>query len=166
MPINYRDSMAYALECQNMLYPIVSSSVYVTICYLLKLKRNTFNNPYENYFFYRHSSKFCGATYNLFMTLFSAIFFIQLCKLMQYEYNTIANYVIWLSDKIIQNPDILYLCCLFCHSKTFEYIDTIFVLIKGGSPYLFANLSSFWCCLDLACFVVCGFLCGSYCFLI
>ena len=134
MPINYSEIMAYALECKNMLYPIVSSSVYVIICYLLKLKKNDFNNLYKNNYFYRNIVKFCGATYNLFMTVFSAIFFIQLCKLMQYEYNTIANYDIWLNDKVIQNPEILNLCWLFCHSKTFEYIDTMFVLIKGGTP--------------------------------
>ena len=75
MPINYSEIMAYALECKNMLYPIVSSSVYVIICYLLKLKKNNFNNLYKNNYFYRNIVKFCGATYNLFMTVFPAMLF-------------------------------------------------------------------------------------------
>lgn len=50
MPINYSEIMAYALECKNMLYPIVSSSVYVILCYLLKLRKNDFSNLYKNIF--------------------------------------------------------------------------------------------------------------------
>ena len=73
MPIDYSEIMAYALECKNIMYPIVSSSVYVIICYVLKLKKNNVNNLYKNNYFYRNNVKFCGATYNLFMTTFSAI---------------------------------------------------------------------------------------------
>ena len=50
MPINYSEIMAYALECKNMLYPIVSSSVYAILSYFLKLK-NDFNNLYKNNYF-------------------------------------------------------------------------------------------------------------------
>ena len=126
-----------------MLYRIVPSPVHVLICYLLKLKKNDFNNLYTNNYFYRNIVEFCGATYNIFMTAFSAIFFIQRCKVMQYEYNTSANHDIWLNGKVIQNPEILNLCWLFCHSTTFAYIDTMFVLIKGGTPIFLQKYHNF-----------------------
>ena len=50
------------------------------------------------------------------------------------EYSTVIKYDSWLSSTTITNQVILSLSWLFCHSKTLEYIDTFFVLLKWGSP--------------------------------
>ena len=74
------------------------------------------------------------------------------CKLLLEDYSTVIKYDIWLSSTAITNQDILNLSCLFCHSKTIEYIDTFFVLLKRGSPIFPQKYNHFgaawsWCVL-------------------
>ena len=63
------------------------------------------------------------------------------------EYKTVINDKVWLNDYTITNEHILNLCWIFCHSKTVEYFDTFFVLLKGGTPIFlqkYHHLGAVW----------------------
>ena len=118
----------------SFLYPILASIFYITSRFILSKYKKQLNNFYKNNENYKSVIKYVGALHNLFMTLFSALFFMKLYHLVLAEYGSVINHKAWLDNHLITNQDILNLCWIFCHSKIVEYIDTFLILFKGGSP--------------------------------
>ena len=137
-----------------MIYPIVSSISYISISYILKLNKLSLSRLYKTNKTYNSTLKIIGAIYNLIMTCFSLSIFFVMSRLLTQEYGTMTNHNVWFSKRIIENQDILYVCWIFLHSKTVEYFDTFFILLKGGSPIFlqkFHHFGAVWCWYVLVC---------------
>lgn len=115
-------------------YPFISSIVYILVSHTLSSYKGELNQLYKTSVSYKRVIKYTGASYNVVMSIFSGTFFCFLCSLLLDEYKTIINFKAWLNGYSITNKQILNLCWIFCHSKTVEYFDTFFVLLKGGTP--------------------------------
>jgi hypothetical protein len=82
------------------------------------------------------------------MAMFSLLPFVLLSLSSIQEYGTMINHNVWFSKRIIENQSILNICWIFLHSKTVEYFDTFFILLKGGSPIFlqkFHHFGAVWC---------------------
>ena len=66
------------MACKFIGYPVISSIFYVSVCYTLGIYKTQLNKLYKNNETYKTVIKYVGALHNLFMTLFSALFFICL----------------------------------------------------------------------------------------
>jgi hypothetical protein len=77
------------------------------------------------------------------MSGFSFLIFYSLSTAVIHEYGTMFNHNVWFSEHVIDNTYILDICWIFCHSKTVEYVDTFFVLLKGGRPIFLQKFHHF-----------------------
>ena len=107
---------------------------YVASCKCLSSYKNEFNSLYKGHNSYRATIKFTGAFYNLAMTIYSGATFFLLCRELLKDHGTVVDYTVWLENHLIDNNNIRKLCWVFLHSKTVEYFDTYFILLKGGTP--------------------------------
>ena len=137
-----------------MIYPIVSSISYILITYILKLNKLSITHLYKTNKTYNNTLKVIGAIYNMIMAMFSLLTFVLLSLSLIQEYGTMINHNVWFSKRIIENQSILNICWIFLHSKTVEYFDTFFILLKGGSPIFlqkFHHFGAVWCWYVLVC---------------
>lgn len=132
-----------AYSCKSLAYPIVSSAFYLLVSYILKANRSLFSSLYKNNRTYQRTIKRVGAIYNLVMTCFSLIIFYCLSQALIQEYGTMFNHNVWFSNRVIEDAHIRNICWIFTHSKTLEYFDTFFVLLKGGRPIFLQKFHHF-----------------------
>ena len=136
------------LSFKTLTYPALSSIFYFGISYILGMNRSVFNSLYKNNRHYKQIIRIVGAFYNLFMTCFSGFVFYHLAVSVIQEYGTLFNHDVWFEKRFTENVKILNIGWLFCHSKTVEYFDTFFVLLKGGRPIFlqkFHHFGAVWC---------------------
>ena len=110
------------------MYPVISSTFYLSSCKFLSSYRVELNELYKNDTPYIYLIKCTGAVYNLVMSIYSGVTFDLLCRELLNDYGSVFDYYAWLSTTIATS------CWIFLHSKTVEYFDTFFILLKGGKP--------------------------------
>ena len=125
------------------LYPVLSSMFYLTTCKCLGSFHHELNGLYKHNQFYKCALKFVGATYNLIMSVYSGATFSLPCRALLNDYGTVIDYSAWHVNHLIESNEVARLCWIFLHSKTVEYFDTFFILLKGGTPIFLQEFHHF-----------------------
>lgn len=108
--------------------PIVSTTSYLLICYLLKRSQSYFKELYKHSW-YKNLIKYISIVHNFGLIIFSAYTFIALIVESHSIFKT-YNIIEWNSAKISEHTQ--FLCYLFTYSKIWEFLDTFLILLKGN----------------------------------
>ena len=125
------------------MYPVLSSMFYLATCKFLGSFRQELNGLYKQNQYYKCAIKSLGAIYNLIMSIYSGITFFVLLRALLTDYGTVIDYSVWLMNHLIESKEVERLCWIFLHSKTVEYFDTFFILLKGGTPIFLQEFHHF-----------------------
>ena len=125
------------------MYPVLSSMLYISTCKFLGSFRHKLNGLYKHNQYYKCALQSLGAIYNLIMTIYSGATFFLLYRALLNDYGAVLDYSSWLKSHLIDSHEVANLCWIFLHSKTIEYFDTFFILLKGGTPIFLQEFHHF-----------------------
>lgn len=135
-----------------MLLPLISTTLYLSINYILSRYKNTFNYLYQNNKTYKHCIKSFAIIHNLALCIFSFYTFYNLFLLLKTNNLLIdKSYgeTIELNDNNSDKTDqILNICWLFTYSKIWEFFDTWILQLMGKETILlqkFHHFGAVWC---------------------
>ena len=118
--------------------------LYLATCKFLGSFRHELNGLYKHSSsYYKCDLKSMGAIYNLIMSIYSGFTFFLLFRALLNDYGTVIDYSVWLMNHLIESKEVERLCWIFLHSKTVEYFDTFFILLKGGTPIFLQEFHHF-----------------------
>jgi len=126
--------------------PLISTTIYLIICFILNKYKTTFKHLYDNNSIYNKSIKLFSIVHNLSLCIFSFYIFYNLYQITDTNYLLINvnNY----QKIVIDNDQIINICWLFTYSKIWEFFDTWILQLMGKNTIFlqkFHHWGAVWC---------------------